>query len=685
MDSTNIIQAISGGICLYAGIIHLFIGFKKDAQFKVHLFFSAICILFSIYNLQFFLYNIDTASTSLTKIIFSNKSGLGFLAFIFISLWLLHKIDTEEKLIKNKERTTRALLDAPDDFILLFDQNGIITEINNSALKNYNKKREEMIGASVWKLFPESIIIHRKKYVNRVIALKKPIRFEDESNNICFDNILYPILDNNNRVTMIAVFVRDITKQKKFEKKIKSRTTLLRRAQQVGKIGHWHFNLTTHKLTWSNETYRLFSFEPNEFEPTYSQFLTMVHKDDKEKVHETYLSVIKTKNEYDFTYRIKTKEGHIRYVRERCLTEFDKDNMPLNIFGTIQDITELKKIEYDLIAAKEKAEESDKLKSAFLANISHEIRTPMNAILGFADLLQNNKLSTSAKNEYIYEIEKGSKRMLNIISDLIEISKIEAIPIELNKQKTNINELLNELLAVFKEEAINKGIKLICLKELSDRKSIISIDKDLITKALVNLICNALKFTNHGQIIFGYTLKKDILEFFVRDTGIGITPQMQPLIFDSFRQVDIADSSYYEGAGLGLSISKAFIEAHGGDIRVESEINKGSIFYFTIPYTFSETLKTENENSFFSFSDELEMSFKDEKFFDRNPKPEKKADDTQKGQEDFFALLEEFEDIDFSTTVQRNIKSVKILKEENTNTKHSPKNILNTINYKKDK
>lgn len=596
MNSSNLIQAISVGICTYAGILHLFIGIKDKSQPKIHLAFGSACLLFS--GFTFFLFNQESNlnSSSATSLFPTEKWSIGILGFILLSLWLINKIDKEEKLIQKKDATTKALMEAPSDLIVVLDKKGTIHDVNETFMRYHHKTHDELVGSSLWDLFPAQVCNHRRPYVDKVFKSKKRLRIEDEREGIFFDNILYPILDQNDKAVLLAILSRDITAYKTYEKQLKERTELLKRAQQIGKIGHWHFNVKDNTLLWSNEIYRIFALQPNEFKATYKTFLNMVHKDDREIVNQTYASILKTKESYEFIYRIQDQNDNIKYVREKCQTEFDSEGKPVYSLGTIQDITELKKAEDELIKAKEKAEESDKLKSSFLANISHEIRTPMNCILGFSDLLKNTKLSKNEKSEYLDEIAKGSTRMLNIINDLIDISNIEAGEIQLFPKPTSINVIMDEMLKLFTPESKTKNIDLIVQKDVSDESSIINIDKDKITKALVNLISNALKFTDTGTIAFGYMDKGDVFEFFVKDTGIGIPPEKQTLIFDNFGQVDISDSSRYEGAGLGLSISKAFIEAHQGKIWLTSKLNYGSSFYFTLPTKNSQSNHDNDHN-----------------------------------------------------------------------------------------
>lgn len=252
---------------------------------------------------------------------------------------------------------------------------------------------------------------------------------------------------------------------------------------------------------------------------------------------------------------------------------------------------ELKQTNNELITAKEKAEESDHLKSAFLANMSHEIRTPMNGILGFANFLKKPDLTSEQQQKYVSVIEDSGARMLNIINDIIDISKIEAGLMKLNIRESNIKEQIEYIYTFFKPEVEAKGMKLLLSNALSLEESVIYTDREKIYAILTNLVKNAIKYSNEGTIEIGCLKKGDFLEFFVKDTGIGIPKERQKVIFERFMQADIEDKMARQGAGLGLSISKAYVNMLGGEIWADSETDIGSTFYFTLPY---KTGKEEN-------------------------------------------------------------------------------------------
>jgi len=277
------------------------------------------------------------------------------------------------------------------------------------------------------------------------------------------------------------------------------------------------------------------------------------------------------------------------------------NNEIIGATGLARNITERKRAEEELIIAKEKAEENDQLKSAFLANMSHEIRTPMNGILGFAELLKKPNLTGEEQQKYIRIIEKSSGRMLNIINDIIDISKIESGQMEVIISDTSINEQIEYIYAFFKPNIEQKGIQFSFKNSLPAKEAIIKTDREKIYAILTNLVKNAIKFTHAGSIEFGYEKKGKYLEFFVKDTGSGVSEQQQEIIFERFRQGNDLITEFTEGTGLGLSISKAYVEILGGKIWVESDPEgksgeKGSIFYFTIPYNAEPDSKTVIKN-----------------------------------------------------------------------------------------
>lgn len=302
-----------------------------------------------------------------------------------------------------------------------------------------------------------------------------------------------------------------------------------------------------------------------EMKPVYNEFL--------QKVFETKLI-------QSCELKLEIDEDTVKYVLVNGIRSSNDEKCLM----TLTDTTQLKEVEYELIQARQKAEENDRLKSAFLANMSHEIRTPMNGILGFTELLKTPKLTGAEQQNFITIIEKSGLRMLSIINDIVNISRIESGQVEINVSYVNINEQLEDVFNFFKPEAEQRKIHFAINIPFHTQAAVIETDKEKVYAVLTNLVKNALKFTRSGSIEIGYERKGVFLEFSVKDTGPGIPLEQRGIIFERFRQGSESLTRNYEGSGLGLTISRAYVEMLGGEIWFESEIGEGSTFYFTIPF-----------------------------------------------------------------------------------------------------
>jgi PAS domain S-box-containing protein len=304
----------------------------------------------------------------------------------------------------------------------------------------------------------------------------------------------------------------------------------------------------------------------------------------------------------------KKKNGELYWESASISPIFDGNGTISHYMAIKEDISKKKAIEEELISAKEKAEESDRLKTAFLHNISHEIRTPMNAIIGFSGFLNEPDLVPEKRKYFTEIIIKSSNQLLSIISDIVSIATIEAGQEKIIEKEINLNTMLNLLYEQFLVKAQMQNITLSVSQYLPENDSTILCDETKLVQILSNLIANALKFTAKGFINFGSGIKGSEVEFFVEDSGIGIPKEMHEKVFERFRQVESTTSRQYGGSGLGLSISKAYVELLGGKIWLNSECNKGTTFFFTTPFKksnisapeeifVSENIKIENERT----------------------------------------------------------------------------------------
>jgi PAS domain S-box-containing protein len=267
----------------------------------------------------------------------------------------------------------------------------------------------------------------------------------------------------------------------------------------------------------------------------------------------------------------------------------DEKGNPLGVVGICHDITERYKHEIDLHKAKEKAEESDKLKSSFLANMSHEIRTPMNAIIGFSDLLVDPDIEYDEREELVTHINNNCNTLLVLIDDIIDLAKIEANELSIFRKDTNIKTILSELFDTFKETRKSVSKEQVDIKideQLLEKNFFIKTDPFRFKQIMTNLINNAFKYTENGHIEYGYEIidKENTVKFYVKDTGIGIPKEKFKDIFKRFNKIESDKTKLYRGTGLGLTITHNLIERLGGTIWVDSEVNVGSTFYFTLPF-----------------------------------------------------------------------------------------------------
>lgn len=317
-------------------------------------------------------------------------------------------------------------------------------------------------------------------------------------------------------------------------------------------------------------------------------FDIIVPDDEKDLVGKVWTELIQQRGNTRGTNINLTKSGRRIICRWYNIHLINKNGNVTGIVSFVQDITKRKMNEKELILAKQKAEEADNMKTDFLANMSHEIRTPMNGILGFAELLKDSGITEKKRQEYVGLINNSGKHLLNIINDIIDVSKLEAGRINVVRKECSLSVLFFELYFFFqnRNEQEKREIDLKMFKGIPDKESYIFTDITRLRQVMTNLISNAIKFTpKGGKVEFGYKKKDDDnLLFYVKDTGIGIPEEKHDVIFDRFRQADSSTTRKYGGTGLGLAISKGLVELLGGNIYVESEPKKETVFSFTLPY-----------------------------------------------------------------------------------------------------
>lgn len=363
----------------------------------------------------------------------------------------------------------------------------------------------------------------------------------------------------------------------------------LNEAQQISKLGSWEWNIKTGEVWWSDELYRIFEVDPNRYVPSVEGNSKFVHPEDTEEYHKAAFKCLETCENLDFDLRIITPSGVVKHCKSTGKVFCDSDGNPVRFAGSFTDITIQKQLYNELLAAKEKAEESDRLKSAFLANMSHEIRTPMNAIIGFSEVLLKPGITPDKLHKFASIVKERSYDLLRIVEDILDVSKIEVGQLVISESEAEISTTMHDIYEYFfqKLSLIEKKAHLKLKLTLADEIANLKVETDVqrLKQIIYNLIDNAIKFTDDGQIEFGCRKNSSSeLLFYVKDTGTGISENKKSIIFDRFRQAeDNATSKKYGGSGLGLSIVKGILDLMKGRVWVESTLGKGTTFYFTIP------------------------------------------------------------------------------------------------------
>ncbi len=536
-----------------------------------------------------------------------NIEDLKILEYISQQISIAIQRKRDEQQLNISQQTYQNILDSITEAVYILDENGVFLEVNKTAEKMYGYSHDFFIGKT-----PEFVSAPGKNDLEKVaIALNKAYNGEPqflEFWGLKKDGSIFPKEVNCSsgnffgKKVIISV-ARDITE------KFKAKDELKRTQEQYFQLVEnavdaiFHGNAEGKFIGVNPRACEMTGFSKEELlNMTMNQLFTAEEVNQKPLRYDLLIQgqIVRTER------RLTKKDGSLLPI------EMNTKMMPDKTYQSFfRDFSERKQMEEELIKAKEKAEENEKLKSAFLANMSHEIRTPMNGIIGFAKLLKKASITPEQKDKYVDIINTSGGHLLNLINDIIDISKIDAKQLVINETDININKLINELYSIYYSQLILNSKTKIQLKSstcLADAKAFIISDEIRLTQILNNLLNNATKFTEKGIIEFGYTIKDNEIIFYVKDSGIGISEEKQQVIFERFRQGDGNIEKIYGGTGLGLAISKACVELLGGKIWLNSTSYDGTTFYFSIPYKVSITnvvidkLVQVNENGFENYT-----------------------------------------------------------------------------------
>jgi len=540
---------------------------------------------------------------------------------------ITEKKEAENKLKESEEKYRTTYENSPDSIIIHdFEMN--IVDVNQKAIKEFGYSKEEFLQMKVFDLHTKDELTHSKEVLdemNKQERLKVDTKFQRKDGSIFWADASPCRYELNGR-PIIHVVIRNITElvdaRNELQKHYYHLEELVEEKSRELKISERKFRNIAENIPGLVVKYKLSPAGAEEllylnknveevYEVPHAEAINninllweRIHPDDLDGYKKLLEKSASELSFWKTELRIQMPDGRIKWLDARGVPNKGEDGSIIwDVIGI--DISDRKKAEEALVVAKKKAEENDKLKSAFLANMSHEIRTPMNGLIGFADLLKEKDLSDEERNYFIDIIQTNSNNLLNLINDIIDLSKIEAgqLNIRLKPCKpANIIRDLEETFNQIKKQKDKTHIQFITRVSKKDANLQIETDPERLKQVLTNLLGNALKFTDNGTIEFGFAVSNNKVKFFVKDDGTGINKKDLNSIFNRFERADNAAKKVVEGTGLGLSISKGIVELLQGQIDVKSTEGKGTTFEFYIPF-----IKVKGENK--STSKEQEVDF----------------------------------------------------------------------------
>jgi PAS domain S-box-containing protein len=505
-----------------------------------------------------------------------------------ISRDITERKNADETLRESEERFRKLFEESPIGMVMTGKDMGIV-RANSAFCKMIGHTEEDLLGMTFRNFTHPDNIGADEVGIFLLVAKKIPIyrtekKYIRSNGSVIWGAATITLIRNKkDEVQFLFAMVEDITSRKAAEAELERSFSLQKATLESTADGILVVDNDGRIVQYNQKFAEMWKIPEDVLEPMQDQAaLNFVFDqlNDPEGFHE--------KVKYLYSDPEAITSDQLEFIDGRV---FDRYSQPQKIGGksvgrvwSFRDVTERKKAEAELIAAKVKAEESDRLKTAFLHNVSHEIRTPMNAILGFTTLLNEPGISAEERSQFTDVIFQSGNQLLLIINDIVDLATIESGQMKVSTRQINLNTTLKRLSEQFSYKEKPNKIALVLETSLIQSDAEIITDNTKLVQIISNLINNAFKFTKKGKIVYGYNISGDFIEFYVRDSGIGIAPEHQSRIFERFYQVDSAVSRQYGGTGLGLSVCKAYTQLLGGKIWLESVPGKGTSFYFTIPY-----------------------------------------------------------------------------------------------------
>ncbi len=518
-------------------------------------------------------------------------------SILFVERDITNRKQAEEAL-QNERTLFRTIIDLIPDAVYVKDLEGKKIIANPKEVLFAGRGSEnEILGKTDFELHPEKEAFRGWEEDQIVLKKGEPI-FDVEGALVDTNGKTHwllcskvPLRDMYGKINGLVGVTHDITERKLAEEALEQAADRLAIATKAGGVGIWDFDLVNNKLFWDNQMYNLYGISFHRQQDAYQSWQNGVHPEDLEFSKQEMQLAIQGKKDYDLEFRVVWPNNTVHNVRALAFVVRDDAGIPQRMIGTNWDITEQKTTEATLLKAKQEADIASRAKSEFLANMSHEIRTPLNGVIGFTDLLMKTPLNKIQK-QYVENVNTSGHSLLGIINDILDFSKIEAGKMELELIQSDLIEIAEHTSDIIKFHASEKGLELL-LNIQPNIPRFVVVDPIRLKQILVNLIGNAVKFTEVGEVelSLSYSRKdetKGEFKFSVRDTGIGISEIQQKKLFKAFVQADSSTTRRFGGSGLGLTISSILVEKMGGKIELDSEIGKGSNFYFTLELDYEE-------------------------------------------------------------------------------------------------
>ncbi|MDV7212372.1 PAS domain S-box protein [Azotobacter beijerinckii] len=491
---------------------------------------------------------------------------------------------------------TQGILDTAINPIITIDARGTVHSFNPAGERVFGYRREEVVGHNVKMLMPEPYCSAHDGYLERYLHDNTPrvIGVGREAVGLRRDGSAFPIqlyvgaMQIADEPMFVGMIV-DISEQQRQQRELTATRDQLLMASEVAGLGIWSWNLADDSLQFNERMFELYDLPPTlrEHGLNYGHWRSRLHPEDREATEALLQAAVEGRGHYSPAFRILCQDGRVRYIQAGAQVERDASGKALRVIGINLDITAQRELESRLRQAREQALAASAAKSAFLANMSHEIRTPLNAVLGMLQLLQQTELNRR-QHEYVTKTQSAAKSLLGLLNDILDYSKIEAGKLQLDPHPFELETLMRDLAVVLSGNQGQKDIEVMYDLAPSLPPRLIG-DSLRLQQVLINLAGNALKFTLQGQVVLSIaTLERANdsirLRIAVSDTGIGISPDQLEHIFEGFTQAEASTTRRFGGSGLGLVISQRLVRLMGGELQVQSEPGKGSLFWFDLDF-----------------------------------------------------------------------------------------------------